>query len=135
MSAAAIRHKARVAELPSEHVEQVRLFQWAHYARSTHPELRLLFAIPNGGARHKAVAGKLRAAGVRRGVPDLALPVARGLWHGLFIELKRQHGGVLSVEQREWLAHLTAAGYRATCCRGWEAARDEIENYLRGATS
>ena len=134
MSAAAIRHKARVAELPSEHVEQVRLFQWAHYASAAHPELRLLFAIPNGGARHKAVAAKLKAEGVRSGVPDVALPVPRGRWHGLFIELKRQSGTRPSVEQRHWLTALEAAGYRATWCRGWEAARDEIETYLRGTT-
>lgn len=122
-------------QLPSEHVEQMRLFQWAHYARGSHPELRLLYAVPNGGARHKAVAAKLKAEGVRAGVPDVCLPVARGGFHGLYIELKRQRGTRPSAEQREWLAALMDAGYRATWCPGWEAARDVIETYLRGAAA
>ena len=134
MSAAAIRHTARVAELPSEHVEQVRLFQWARLAAATHPELRLLYAIPNGGARHPVVAAKLKAEGVKRGVPDICLPVARGKWHGLYIELKRQRGTRPSDDQIMWIASLSNAGYRAVWCRGWEAARAVIENYLRGAT-
>ena len=58
--------------IPSEHVEQVRLFAWAKYACSTLPKLSLLYAIPNGGARHKAVAAKLRAEGVKPGVPDIS---------------------------------------------------------------
>ena len=133
MSAAAIRHKARVAELPSEHVEQVRLFTWAHYARAAHPELSLLYAIPNGGARHPVVAAKLKAEGVAAGVPDICLPVARGGFHALYIELKRQRGKGPSDEQCLWLEALNRYGSRAIWCRGWEAAREVIENYLRGA--
>lgn len=134
MSAAAIRHKARVAELPSEHVEQVRLFRWALYARGTHPELRLLYAIPNGGARHIAVAAKLKAEGVRPGVPDICLPVARGGRHGLYIELKRQKGARPSPEQDDWLTALNRAGYLAVWCRGWELAAAQIETYLGETT-
>ena len=119
--------------IPSEHVEQVRLFTWAHYARGTHPALSLLYAIPNGGARHPVVAAKLKAEGVKRGVPDICLPVARGKWHGLYIELKRQRGTRPSDDQIMWIASLSNAGYRAVWCRGWEAAREVIENYLRGA--
>ena len=114
----------------SEHVEQVNLFRWAHYAKATAPELALLYAIPNGGARHPAVAAKLRAEGVKPGVPDLHLPVPRGTFHGLYIELKRVSGSRPTKEQREWLEKLETQGYRAVWCRGWHHAKDVIEEYL-----
>src|SRR5262245_64718583 len=50
---------------------------------------RLCFAIPNGGARDVITAGRLKAEGVRAGVPDVCLPVARAGYHGLFLEVKR----------------------------------------------
>ncbi len=44
----------------NEHDEQAALIQWAGLQRRIYPELRLLFAIPNGSLRHKVVAQKLR---------------------------------------------------------------------------
>ncbi len=64
-------------EIPTEHVEQVSLMRWAALTKRRRPELALLYAIPNGGDRHKAVAAKLSAEGVKSGVPDLCLPVPR----------------------------------------------------------
>ena len=72
----------------SEHDEQAALFEWATWHTSQCPELGLLFAIPNGGHRHPVVAARLKAEGVRAGVPDICLPVARKGYHGLFVELK-----------------------------------------------
>ena len=63
----------------SEHLEQCAVFDFARYAGIR------LFAIPNGGHRHKAVAVKLRAEGVCAGVPDLMVPEAHGGFNGLFI--------------------------------------------------
>ena len=67
------------------------------------PELALLHHIPNGGHRARKTARDLARSGVRAGVPDYCLPVARGGAHGLYLELKRLHGGRVSPEQREWL--------------------------------
>lgn len=71
------------------------------------PELRWLHAIPNGGYRDKVTAGKLKAEGVKRGIPDVFLPLPlnfpppivqimgeplppkRIQFCGLYIELKR----------------------------------------------
>lgn len=120
-----------------EHQEQAALFAWRELAKGRHPGLELLLAIPNGGDRHPAVAAKLKAEGVRAGVPDLCLPVPRGRFHGLWIELKAPGGpglrkGALSPEQRAWLADLDANGYKAVACWGWEAARNVIVEYLEG---
>ena len=62
--------------VPSESVEQSRLFQWARMQQGRWPELRLLYHIPNGGSRHRLEAIHLKQQGVRAGVPDLCLPVA-----------------------------------------------------------
>ena len=115
----------------SEHDEQKALFQWAEIAQIQRPELALMFAIPNGGHRLKAVAGKMKAEGVKPGVLDIFLPVPRGKYHGLFLEMKTQKG-VLTKEQRWWRKVLQGYGYRVEVCRGWQAAAEVIEQYLGG---
>lgn len=127
LNATALRRLA-----PSEHEEQVRLFELVRLHEGKWPELAYLYAIPNGGHRRRAVAGKLKAEGVRAGYPDVGLDVARGGFHGLRIELKRQYSPPSSVSaaQLEWLARLQSAGYRAVVCRGAEEAWDVIVTYL-----
>ena len=124
------RRKKTTTYVPTEHAEQVALMRWAVDAAQEQPELILLFAIPNGGQRHRLVAAKLRAEGVRRGVPDLFLPVARGRHHGLFVELKRLRGGQVSPDQKIWLQVLAGQGYQVAICAGWEAARRVLVDYL-----
>jgi hypothetical protein len=113
----------------TEHAEAVALMKAVRYAEGKHPELRLLFAVPNGGDRHPAVAAKMKAEGVKAGVPDYLLPVARGGFHGLAIELKTATGSP-SREQRQWIADLRAQGYRADVCKGWLQAFNTITDYL-----
>lgn len=116
-----------------EHEHQKALMQWARLNQGRYPLLRLLFAIPNGGQRHKAVAAKLKAEGVKSGVPDLCLPVTQpDGFCGLFIELKSPKGRA-TAEQQQWMLDLFEQGYRAVVCHGWEAARDELVDYLQGA--
>jgi hypothetical protein len=125
-------HLARVQCRPtcdSEHAEQAALFRWAEFARARLPELALLYAVPNGGHRHKATAARLKAEGVKRGVPDVCLPVARSGAHGLYIELKTERGKA-TPEQLGWIRALRRQGYAAEVCRGWESARSMIEHYL-----
>ena len=72
--------------VPTEDQEQIALFNWAAWMSNTKwPELELMYHVPNGGYRNKAEAGRFRAQGVKSGVPDIVLPVARGGWHGLYI--------------------------------------------------
>lgn len=118
--------------IPLETEEQQNLFQWARLMEGKYPELRLLHHIPNGGLRNKPVAVRLTAEGVRRGVPDICLPVARGDYHGLYVELKRIKGSKTSDEQEEWIDLLNKNGYRAEICFGFDEARRVIEGYLRG---
>jgi hypothetical protein len=88
--------------------------------------------VPNGGSRGPAEAGRFKAMGVKAGVPDVFLDVPRGGFHGLRIEMKRRKGGRVSDDQADWLDYYNANGYRAVVCYGWDEARMEIEDYLRG---
>lgn len=117
---------------PTEEQEQRLLLSWA--ARTGRPELRLLHAIPNGGKRLKSEAARLQAMGVKPGVPDLCLPVPRGKYHGLYIELKRLYGGRVSPAQKAWLEALSAQGYKAVVCQGAAQAAIVIQGYLGGDT-
>lgn len=116
--------------IDSEHREQACLMQWTELQSGSIPELRCLFAIPNGGWRHPATAARLKAEGVRPGIPDLFLAHPSNGACGLFIEMKRRVGGRLSPEQQAWRDRLTMNGYRVRVCKGWEEAKSEIINYL-----
>lgn len=115
---------------PTEAQEQRDLFRWAQLARGRYPELQLMYHIPNEGKRSTITGARLKAGGLRSGVPDICLPVARGPYHALYIELKRTRASRVSEDQRAWLAKLTRAGNKAIVCRGWDAARAAIIEYL-----
>jgi hypothetical protein len=134
-----------------EHSHQVALFMWvavaaqhgiaAAWERGSYaapgwtgeskgiPELRLLFAIPNGGQRDIRVAAKLKAEGVKPGVHDLMLPVPRHGLHGLWIEMKKP-GGTMSKEQKEWLKSMHEQGYGALMCDHWEKAAQTLTEWF-----
>lgn len=113
-----------------EHKEQVKFVQWTKRNAEKHPELALLFAIPNGGKRHIAVASKMKLEGVKAGVPDLFLPVPRHEKHGLFIEMKRKDGGALSEVQKVWKKLLKEQGFGYGLAHGFEEAKYIIRRYL-----
>lgn len=104
-------------KFPSEHLEQVRFVAWF---RKTYPQ-HWIFAIPNGGDRHRITAAKLKAEGVSRGVPDLFIPSMR-----LWIEMKRQKGGSLSSEQKAWRDYLLDQGYSWVLGQGFEDAKRQV---------
>lgn len=114
----------------TEHQEQVAVMEWARLQEKNINELSLLYAVPNGGDRHPAVAAKLRAEGVKPGVPDLHLPVPRGAYHSLYIEMKRVKGGTVTAEQRAWHKNLRLQGHLVEVCRGADEAILTIRRYL-----
>ena len=90
----------------------------------------IIFAIPNGGARHIVTAVKLKAEGVLAGVPDLFLMVPKGEWHGMFIEMKAKTGNV-SDKQKDFMAAANAMNYKTIVCYGFDDAKTSIINYLQ----
>ena len=113
----------------SEATDQMALIEFCERFSGRVPELARVVHVPNGEKRDKATAGKLKAMGVRRGVPDLLLPVARTPFHGLWVELKTTKGK-LSADQVEWLTYLNEAGYLAYVAYQWTDAAAFILDYL-----
>lgn len=112
--------------VPSEAEEQEKLFAWC-LAKGIE-----MVHIPNERKCSAFVAGQLLRQGLRKGFPDNFIPIARGGFHGLFIELKRARKSLSkkSPEQREWVKKLNAAGYKAVFCYGADDAKKVISEYL-----
>ena len=113
----------------SEHIQQCLLFEWAAIKSSQVPELAYLFAVPNGGFRHKATAGKMRAEGLKAGVPDVALPIARGDYIGCWVEMKFGKNKPTKHQER-WMNFLREQGHYVAVCWSMEEAREELLRYL-----
>lgn len=143
----------------TEHAEQVELFRWSKevafagfdlvcgnapkpYDKALLrpvPTLALLHAIPNGGSRgdtqSSIIRGSmLKAEGVKKGVPDIFLPVPNKQYHGLYIELKvaDRTKGRVSREQVEFMQEVRALGYCAVVCYGADEAKSAICEYYKG---
>jgi hypothetical protein len=132
----------------TEDGEQMALF--CHAQRKVQVDWRwgLLFAIPNGGKRGVATASRLVATGVKRGVPDVCLPMTQRVktvetahimfyfsCPGLYIELKRigdvnKQPGKISEAQKYWREVLRGQGYQVHVAYGWQQAADQITHYL-----
>lgn len=133
----------QLAKSGSEAGHQTALFCWATLNQARWPELKWMYHVPNGGARGDGRSamirgGQLKAQGVKVGVSDVCLPVRRGQWSGLYIELKKpaerpkregSKGGV-SDEQQEFGAFVQTQGYGFAVCYGWDEAAKLIEQYM-----
>jgi len=125
--------------VPSESIEQRKLFAWAKHADTRYPPVNLMYAVPNGGSRQVVEAAIMKAEGVMPGVPDINLPWPNDTHAGLCIELKRvafalheknpTQFGTISEDQLKWLVRLNAAGHHAVVCRGCEHAQATVEAY------
>lgn len=109
--------------------EQKALMQWAKWQEGRYPELKLLYHCPNGGTRNKLEAANLKRQGVKAGVPDLFLPVARNGKYGMFIEMKVGRNKCTD-NQKKWIRNLLEQGYEVKVCYSCEEAIQIIKKYL-----
>lgn len=134
VAARAMKRVGQPKRQQKEHNEQVVLFNRIRALAINDPRYafpaRRTFAIPNGGARSKGEAGKLKAEGVRAGVSDVccAYPVAGK--HGLFLEMKSLEGAAPTGDQRGWLNDSLELGYAAAWARGADAGMRVWLEYL-----
>ncbi|CAK0753157.1 VRR-NUC domain-containing protein [Gammaproteobacteria bacterium] len=118
----------------SEHDQQAIVVSWAKLHEAQHPELALLFAVPNAGKRSIGAAKYYLAEGLKSGVPDLILPVPRDLdngrsFVGLAVEMK--DGKNKTTEKQDWwLEHLNIFGWYCAVSYSAEAAVKTICYYL-----
>ncbi|NWD49042.1 VRR-NUC domain-containing protein [Pseudomonas gingeri] len=126
-----IKPKAiRAKKIDREGMEQAALMR--EIALRYPAAAKLIYHVPNGGHRHKLVAIKLKEQGVKAGVPDLVLPMARGGYFGLYIEFKAMppFDADVSPAQDAYIQALTEQGYLAIVCRGHIDAIEAIRAYL-----
>ena len=114
----------------SESLEQQAVITYCAFQSWRLPNADRIFHIPNGGWRTITEAKRFKSEGVKKGVPDLFLPVPKSGYHGLFIEMKRPDGkNKPTTEQKDWQQFLTESGYKSIICYGYEDAVREIQQY------
>ena len=115
----------------SEHEEQVAFIAQARGPiAQLYPGAEKIFAVPNGGFRHAATAGKLKAEGVVPGVCDLLYPVPRGNYSGLAIEMK-VGANKPTKSQLEFMVFLRSCGWAVYVCYGCDEAVSVFVDYLQ----
>lgn len=111
-----------------ETTEQIKLFNWANNNLAALPCLTLMYHVPNEGKRSNGAV--LKAMGMKNGVPDVVLPVARKNFHGLYLEMKYGKNRETK-EQKEFMELLRQQGYKTSVCYGFENAKEAILTYLQ----
>lgn len=113
---------------------QRALITWAKTQIKNYPQLLWLHHVPSGGKRDSREAQSLQSQGVKAGILDLHLPVARGGYHGLMIEIKRPSNKkpVASPEQVQYMEFLTEQGYATLLSNSFDELKLFITNYLDG---
>lgn len=119
------RGNTRKRPVAHEHNLQVALVR---AIRAQYPDI-LMCASAGGLRTSESQAKKMKAAGYRAGFPDLGIYECRSGFHGLFIELKYGNN-TAEPSQLEWIRELTARGYRAVVCNGFDHAWDEVTSYM-----
>lgn len=114
----------------SETAIQIAVVKFVRDLARFKPELRLLHHIPNGGSRDKKEAAILSAMGVEPGVLDLHLPIARGKYIGLWVEMKSDTGKP-SKAQLEWAQMLRDEGHYVQFSDSASEAIDCIMGYIK----
>ena len=123
--------------LPSEADEQATVVAWANMYAHRRPALFLLYAVPNGaiaGPGRFQIVAMMKKMGLKNGVPDLVLPVARPPYHALYIEMKRKHGTLSDIddEQMGWHSILRQYGNKVEVCFGAMQAIKALQSYVEG---
>lgn len=109
---------------PTETDEQIVVAQYCRYQRIP------FVHIPNEGLRSKRMGAMLKEMGMQKGFPDIHIPQARGGYHAMYIELKRDRQSHPTKEQLEWVVYLSKNGYYAVVAYGADAAIAEIKKYM-----
>lgn len=107
----------------SETSIHLAVMQWVRL----HPKIvPYVIHIPNEGKRSQRFGRQLKNMGMRPGVSDLFVALAKHDYHGAWIELKTPKGRVQE-SQEIFLSDMKAAGYYTSITRGF----DETINLLQ----
>lgn len=115
----------------NEHELQTRVVEWCRLSvlSGKYPELAFIHAIPNGIVVSKRERARLINEGLLSGVCDLFLPVARGGFFGLYIEMKTPTGK-LETAQKTFIQFVQKQGYKVVIPRSIEEAIAAVADYM-----
>lgn len=119
--------KPRKRPAGEEHALQVECLRWL---RMAYPNV-LCYAIPNGGQRTERAGKRLKEEGMTAGIPDLHIPLPRGAYASLYIEMKNGKKGRLSDQQKQLINLLQSYGNKVAVCRNIEDFIKEVTEYLK----
>jgi len=124
-----IRDMAKQKITESEHFLQCEVVEFCRLNKEF-PDLKKIYAVPNAARRSLRQGAKMKAEGMRSGVPDLVLPIGKGGFFGLYIEMKTK-GGSLSDNQKIVLGELKYDNYKIAVCYSSEEAIDLLSKYIQ----
>jgi|TARA_R100000808_G_C2110459_1_gene124714 hypothetical protein len=100
------------------------------YIRLAYPNT--LFTATMGGVKLNSWSQRnaLKATGYLKGVADLLIFETKGMYKGLFIEVKTETGR-MTKEQKQFQTNATARGYLCVCCKGFDETKEILDDYLK----
>lgn len=100
-----VKRKVVVESLPEESDEQATVADWLDLYKVFYT------ATMAGSYLHPATFNRMKRMGLKKGVSDLLIidppPAYGNQFVGVALEMKRKKGGVLSLEQKEWLEKMS----------------------------
>lgn len=114
----------------TETSEQQAVIEWCQWNIGRYPELETLHHTANEGKRSVSNGAMLKRIGLSKGFPDLSLNCAKGQYHSLHIEMKKDHQCRASKEQKEWIERLNRYGNLAVICYSADEAIYVLNKYL-----
>lgn len=112
-----------------EETEQIKFFDFCRAMAHSHPAYRLAWHVPNERKASIIRRAKMKLAGVKKGVPDITIPVPNDKYTSLFIEMKVKPNKP-SPEQLDMLKDLNAVGAYAVICWSADEAIEVIQKYV-----
>lgn len=113
------------------HLESDEQMAYVKWIKVMHPTI--IFSSALGGIKTTiGQAVKLKRLGYLKGLPDLMIFYPIGLYHGLFIELKKVGGKPPEPHQIDVGERLSSLGYSVWVCYGCAEAITLTSKYLKG---
>ena len=113
----------------SESREQQTIFEWAYWNKNKYPGIETMYHIVNEGKRSAYNGRRLKKEGMKRGVSDICLPIAKCGYNNLYIELK--HGSNKATdEQLEFINLINSYGGKALVVYEADNAIEVIKAYF-----
>lgn len=114
-----------------ESIIQQQLLSYCSILEDKVWQLQAIYSIPNEGKRSGAEGAKMVRMGLKKGIPDLCLPVRSfdGKYGSLYLEMKAQNG-VLRESQKQQIKLLRELGNRVEVLRDADKAMDLVMEHL-----